>query len=245
LSSHASGQRTATLDIDAVVIETHKQEALYCYAEDEGIPATEHYWAEHGLVVHSEFRDGNVPAGYQIRRVLDEFLAHLPAGVEEVSVRSDSAAYEIDLLRYLHSGGNGRLKEGDRAKPILFTIGVPITKEYKEASGQPSVTWEPVYREHADGRREKTGQEWAEVGFVPNSLAHSKNDPEFRFIAVREPLEQPTLPGMEGQAEAAVRDGSVRGPDLQTAWIVTNRDWDGNRGSGTTTALREARKRTL
>jgi hypothetical protein len=222
-------QRTATLDIDAVVIETHKQEALYCYAKTKAYQPLNIYWAEHGLVVHSEFRDGNVPAGYQIRRVLDEFLAHLPAGVEEVSVRSDSAAYEIDLLRYLHSGGNGRLKEGDRAKPILFTIGVPITKEYKEASGQPSVTWEPVYREHADGRREKTGQEWAEVGFVPNSLAHSKNDPEFRFIAVREPLEQPTLPGMEGQQKLPFATAVFEGRTYKLHGIVTNRDWDGNR----------------
>ncbi len=44
----------------------------------------------------------------------------------------------------------------------------------------------------------KTGSEWAEVCFVPNELCHSKNAPEYRYLAKRQVLEeQQTLPGME------------------------------------------------
>ena len=38
----------------------------------------------------------------------------------------------------------------------------------------------------------ETGQQWAEVNFVPDWIAYSKKNPEYRFIAIREPLsEQP------------------------------------------------------
>lgn len=222
-------QRTATLDIDAVVIETAKEEALYCYEKTKAYQPLNIYWAEHGLVVHSEFRDGNVPAGHQIQRVLDEFLAHLPPGVEEVSVRSDTAAYEIALLHYLHSGGNGRLREGEQCKPIWFALGVPITKEFKEAAGKPAVEWEPLGRKGGDCSKAK--REWAEVGFVSNGLARSKNDPEFRFIAIREPLEQLSLPGMEGQQKLPFPTVVFEGRTYKLHAIVTNRpwDWDGAR----------------
>ena len=43
------------------------------------------YWYEADLIVHSEFRDGNVPAGHDQLRVLRESLQYLPAGVEQVN----------------------------------------------------------------------------------------------------------------------------------------------------------------
>ncbi len=46
-----------------------------------------------------------------------------------------------------------------------------------------------------------TGQQWADVNFVPNWIGHSKNSPEYRFIATRERLIEQPLPGMEGQME--------------------------------------------
>ncbi len=30
------------------------------------------WWFEHGMILHSEFRDGNVPAGYEQLRVFKE-----------------------------------------------------------------------------------------------------------------------------------------------------------------------------
>ena len=224
-------QRTATLDIDAVVIETCKEEALFCYEKTKAYQPLNIYWAEHGLVVHSEFRDGNVPAGYQIQRVLDELLAHLPAGVEEVSVRSDTAAYEIALLHYLHSGGNGRVTDGEQAKPIWFALGVPITKEFKEAADKPSVEWKVMQRKGREGGSGKGGREYAEVGYVSNELARSKKAPEFRFIAIREPLEQPSLPGMEGQQSFPFATAVFGGKTYKLHAVVTNRpwEWDGER----------------
>ena len=90
--------------MDATLIETNKKEALYCYPS---VPVTV-YWHEADLVVHSEFRDGNVNAGYEQLRVLKESLEHLPSGVSKVMMRSDHRRYQKDLLKYCAEGRDER-----------------------------------------------------------------------------------------------------------------------------------------
>ena len=60
-----SGHKKATLDMDATLVETHKKEALYSYKKYQAYQPLTTYWAEADQIVHSEFRDGNVPAGHQ------------------------------------------------------------------------------------------------------------------------------------------------------------------------------------
>ena len=68
----------ATFDMDATLVETHKREALYCYKQFKAYQPLNTWWAEQGLIVHSEFRDGNVPAGHEQLRVLEEAARLLP-----------------------------------------------------------------------------------------------------------------------------------------------------------------------
>ena len=58
--------------------------------------------------------------------------------------------------------------------------------------------WHPLERE-IEGRKLATGQEWAEVCFVPTWAARSKKGPSHRFLAIRELLGQKEFPGMEAQ----------------------------------------------
>ncbi|GAI74078.1 unnamed protein product, partial [marine sediment metagenome] len=44
--------------------------------------------------------------------------------------------------------------------------------------------WRPIYKT-VKKKKVKTKQEWADVGFVPNAIGHSKNSPEYRYIAIR------------------------------------------------------------
>ena len=44
-----------------------------------------------GMVLHTEFRDGNVPSGYEQLRVFEEALGALPEGEKRVRMRSDTA----------------------------------------------------------------------------------------------------------------------------------------------------------
>lgn len=80
-------QKTATLDMDATLVETNKSEALYCYKGFKSYQPLNTWWSEQGVIAHTEFRDGNVPAGFDQLRVFTEVLECLPEGVEDVRLR--------------------------------------------------------------------------------------------------------------------------------------------------------------
>ena len=101
-------QKVATLDQDATLVETAKREALYGYKGYKAYQPLNTWWAEQEMVLHTEFRDGNVPAGHEQLRVEGETLALLPEGVEQVRLRSDTAGYEHELLRYCEEGEEER-----------------------------------------------------------------------------------------------------------------------------------------
>ncbi|MBI2857738.1 MAG: transposase [Chloroflexi bacterium] len=87
-----------TLDVDAQLIETNKAEAKYCYDGYKAFQPVEVTWAETMLVLSDEFRDGNVDAGKDTVRLVDDAFATLPPGPWQVKVRSDSAAYDQHVL---------------------------------------------------------------------------------------------------------------------------------------------------
>ena len=188
-----SPQRVATLDMDATLVETHKRNALFCYKGFQAYQPLNTYWAERGLVLHSEFRDGNVPAGYEHLRVTQEALELVPDGVEKVYLRTDTAGYQIDLLRYCAEGRN------ERFGVIDFAIGADVTDAFKAAVAQvPKADWQPI-RRLVKGQWKDTGQQWAEVCYVPEWAGYSKNTPDYRFVAIRDPLQQLEIPGVEPQ----------------------------------------------
>ena len=218
-----SPHREATLDMDATLVETHKQEALYSYKKYRAYQPLTTYWAEAELIVHSEFRDGNVPAGHQQLRVLIEALGRLPAGVEKVMLRSDTAGYQRELLRYCAEGRD------ERFGVIEFAVGVDVTVEFRRAVSEVAEQdWQPLYRKVGEHRVD-TGQQWAEVNFVPNWIGHSKNSPEYRFIAVRERLTEQPLLGMEGQLELPFPAMELPNRGWYKVFgVVTNRDLPGD-----------------
>ncbi len=96
-----SPQTEATLEMDASIVVTTKQDALFCYQGSQSFQPISVRWAEMALIAYSEFRDGNVPAAYQNLRVFQESLAILPPGVKKVYFKSDTAAYQVDLTPLL------------------------------------------------------------------------------------------------------------------------------------------------
>ena len=215
-------EREATLDTDATLVETQKKEAFFSYQGYKAYQPFNVWWAEQKVVLHTEFRDGNVPAGYEQLRVFKEALDMLPEGVTKVYLRSDTAGYEHDLLRYCEKGENKRFGR------IEFAVGVDVTREFKRAVAEVEESeWKPLWKE-IKGEMRKTGAEWAEVCFVPNAIARSKNDPVYRYLAIRELLEQPELPGMEGHVELPFPTMSMEKKRYKVFGMVTNRDLEGN-----------------
>jgi hypothetical protein len=93
-----SPRAIATLDQDAILVRTQKRKALYSYKGYKAYQPLNTYWAEHGIIVHSEFRYGNVSAGFEQLRVLKEALNLLPSDVRQAYLRSDSAGYLLSAI---------------------------------------------------------------------------------------------------------------------------------------------------
>ena len=212
----------ATLDMDATLVETHKREALFGYKGYRAYQPLNTWWAEQGLVVASEFRDGNVPAQWGYVEMLEDVLEHLPQGVRTVRLRSDTAGYQQKLLRYCERGRSRRFGR------IEFAVGADMSRQLRsEIMRTPEDQWRELPPREGVARRGPT-QEWAEICFVPNWVAETKTG-RYRFLAVREPLEQQPLPGMEEQLELPFPTAQMGAVRYKVTAVVTNLDWEGER----------------
>jgi len=216
-------QEVATLDMDATLVSTHKRGALYCYKGFQAYQPLNTWWAEHGLVLHSEFRDGNVPAGYGQLRVFRDALAYLPPGVKQVYLRSDTAGYQTDLLQSCAKGDH------ERFGVIKFAVGVDVTREFKKAVAElPASAWNRLQSRNGTGP-DPSGHEWAEVVFVPKWAGYSKAEPAYRFVAIREPLRQIDLPGVAREEQLPFPTMEFTDVGRHKLFgLVTNRDLPGD-----------------
>jgi hypothetical protein len=147
-----SPQSEVTLDMDASIVETNKQDALFSYQGSQSYQPLSIRWAEQDLVAYSEFRDGNVPAAFQNLEVFQKTLEALPQAVLKVYLRSDTAAYQKEQLIYCAKGQN------ERFGVIEFAIGVDVTAEFRKAVGEVEEDdWQTLKRE-IDGRQVDSGQ---------------------------------------------------------------------------------------
>ena len=101
-------QRIATVDQDATIIESRKQQAFATYQGSRGYQLMLAVWAETGLVLAEQFRDGNVPAQREPLEVAQRAFAALPDTVTEYYYRGDAACHESHLLNWLRNEKAGR-----------------------------------------------------------------------------------------------------------------------------------------
>lgn len=120
-------------------------------------------------MLFSEFRDGNAPAGYDLLRPFTQALELVPEGVGKVYMRSDTAGYVMDLLRYC---AEGKYK---RFGAIELAVGADMMAASKQAVLEMGEAhWITLYR-YRDGERVEMGQEYAELCFVPNCIMDPEN----------------------------------------------------------------------
>lgn len=192
-------QRTATLDVDATILEAHKHTATVTYEGTRGYQPVVAVWAEQDLIVHDEFRDGHVPAGCGNGRILERAVARLPPGITQTFVRGDSALYEQAVLAWCEAPARG----------IGYAISADMSPQlHTEITRLPETVWQLECTEPDVIR------EWAEVPYVPDDGDHRKGRPWVRrYLAVR-------IRRRQGELFA---DGST----VKHFAIVTNREGDG------------------
>lgn len=158
-----------TLDVDAHLVETSKEEAQYCYEGYKAYQPVEVSWAQTKLVLSDEFREGNVPAGKDITRVVDEAYDALPPGPWRVRVRSDSAAYQQEVLGHWQERG------------WVFAVSADLSPQLREAvRALAEEAWHEWEREAGGVLRE-----WAEVPYVPSNPYEKRDSQPYRYLAVR------------------------------------------------------------
>jgi hypothetical protein len=175
-------QGEATVDIDASVHESHKREALWTYEGVRGYQPVIAYWAEQGMILTDQFREGNVPAGMGNLGLVKEALDALPEGVEVRRVRGDSALYEQGVLRWLDKQG------------VEFAISADVSDQLKQQMLViDEKAWKPYLKVAPEGNRIGTDKQWAEITYVPEQRGAKKGDRPFRYIGIRNPRKEVDL----------------------------------------------------
>ena len=171
-----TGDKIATIDLDATVIESWKREAQPTYQGSTGYQPMLALWAELNVIVADEFRDGNVGAHTQLLPVAQQAFAALPATVEERYFRGDSACYEQDLMRWLRNRKRAEGPEGF----LGFGISAKMSDSLRERLRMlPEGLWKP-YREEAEADWEYAElQDWDPLEKAGEELDH------IRYLAIR------------------------------------------------------------
>jgi hypothetical protein len=89
-----------TLDNDATVIESEKQEARWTYKKEKGYQPLLGFLFELGLALGDEFREGDVPAGAGALEFLELCQRKMPRGKRIGYYRADSASYQARVINF-------------------------------------------------------------------------------------------------------------------------------------------------
>jgi len=185
-------QATATIDLDATILDSQKRSAQATYDGRTGYQPVIALWAEQDVVLADEFRDGNSRPSGRRSPTRGAGGDRQPAGAgggprcPAVGARADRGARrqrrlelalgpappdpgEQGLLRWLEAAGHGYAISADMSRELAAAI-----------RALPETAWR-AEREDSDAVRH-----WAEVVYVPSDGVTSKHRPAPpRYLALR------------------------------------------------------------
>lgn len=170
--------RSATIECDASIIESWRRSALFHYDGGKGYQPLFAYWVEQRLIVRDQFRDGNVPAGFDMTSFVLATFDGLPGEVKDLHFRSDSAAYDHELLRALDRRG------------IRFAVSADVGDAIRrECRALEPEAWKRL----RDREGKETDREVSETAYVPEESVTKPGEKPFRYIVVRIRLKERQL----------------------------------------------------
>lgn len=139
----ATGKRDFTLDIDATQIVAHKKHAKFTYKGERGYMPIIGHIAETGMVIHDEFRDGNISPSTRNFEFIKSCLSKMPNGIIVSRFRADSASYQASIFNLCEEKSakfaiGGRLDES--VKEIISQLKPEAWKKYQGTSSITRVT---------------------------------------------------------------------------------------------------------
>jgi hypothetical protein len=176
LGRRCAGEKIATIDLDATIVESWKREAKVSYEGSSGYQPVLALWAEMNVVVADEFRDGNVPSQYQLLPVTQRAFQGLPETIQERYFRGDSACCEEELLTWLR---NEQRQSGPQGF-IGFAVSARMNAALREQiQATPEERWQAY---HDDSTVIK---ECAVVDYFPEETPENRYREPLRYVAIR------------------------------------------------------------
>ena len=176
LGERCPDQKIATVDQDATIIESRKREAKPTYEGERGYQPMLAVWAETGVVLADEFRDGNVPAQMEPLNAAQRAFAAVPPTVETYYFRGDSACHEARLVNWLR---NEEREDGPKGS-IGFAISARMSEGLHAALlAVPAEAWQSA------GEDAEVMRECAEVAYVPSEKREKKDQQPLRYVGLR------------------------------------------------------------
>ena len=134
-----SGLKEFTLDIDATQIVGWKFEAEFTYKGEKGYMPIVGHIAETGMVIHDEFRDGNVSPSTRNLQFIKRCCAKMPRGKSIKRFRADSATYQSDVFNWLEQNGIEFAIGGRMDSAVKTIIKKLAESEWKKYQGSSSI----------------------------------------------------------------------------------------------------------
>ena len=171
------GLESYTLDMDATAIEADKRSARMTYKGFRGYMPMVGHLAENGLVVADEFGEGNDNPGARNLEFLKRCSSRMPEGKRIGVFRSDSAAYQGDVLNYCESEGMAYAVGADLDVAVLAAI-----------RAIPGGDWRPFQEGH--------------IAETVHSM--EKTPLAFRLVVVRRPVQGELFDGEDPRVRYTV-----------------------------------------
>jgi len=133
------GLKELTLDIDATQIIGWKFEAAFTYKGEKGYMPIVGHIDETGMVVHDEFRDGNVSPSTRNLEFIKECCAKMPKGKRIKCLRADSATYQSAVFNWCEQNGIEFAVGGRMDSAVKTIIKERAESEWKRYQGSSSI----------------------------------------------------------------------------------------------------------
>ncbi len=158
--------QTITVDIDSSLIESDKENAAFTYKKFSGYNPMLAWLPEADVFLACLFRNGNSSPQSHILQTLKYCEKQIPND-KKLRFRSDSAGYQIDIMRHCHDNN------------IDFTITADLDTSVKEVIAHiPKKDWRLIVKDNETLLM-------AETIHAPGSTSNRKKLPAFRLIVTR------------------------------------------------------------
>jgi len=108
------------LDIDATIIQAEKGDSEKTYKGNYGYQPLLGIIAENGMVVGSDFREGNASPQNGLVELIEQCRINYAQGIK--TVRSDSAGWQKQIVDYCNENNLGFTISADQSTPVLEAV---------------------------------------------------------------------------------------------------------------------------